>query len=90
MHVPVAGPVSSMGVNFMSQETAIILYSEDEFVRDFQCSVSVTGIAVVPPRRGAALRHRLPGTPWWAFLCQDRRAPSGWSLGLARPLAPLS
>lgn len=39
IHVHVAGPTSSMGVNFISQETSTILYCGDEFPRDIECCV---------------------------------------------------
>lgn len=59
MHVPVAGPTGSMGVNFISQETWTILYCRDEFPRAVECSV--TGIAVVAPGRGAMVGISVPG-----------------------------
>lgn len=46
-------------------------------MNDLQCSVSIMGIAASPPGRGAALQHQIQGMPWWAFLCQDPRVPSG-------------
>lgn len=39
MHVHGAGPTSSMGVNFISQETSTILYCGDEFPGDIERSV---------------------------------------------------
>jgi len=30
------------------------------------------------------------GRPWWAFLCQNPRAPSSRSLGLAWPPPPVT
>lgn len=62
IHVHGAGPTSSMGVNFISQETSTILYCGDEFPGDIEFSVA--GIAVL----------LLVEVPWWAFLCQDPRA----------------
>lgn len=39
IHVCVAGPTSSMGVNFISQEASTTLYCGGEFPRDIECSV---------------------------------------------------
>lgn len=75
MHVPVAGPTSSMGVNFISQETSTVLYCGDQFPRDIQCSVSLTGIAVVAPDRGAMVATSVPGLQGSCSLVGDL-APS--------------
>lgn len=66
MHMPVAGPTCSMGVNFISQETWTILYCGDEFPRIVECSVCYRYCS------GCSWQRCHGGH----LLCQDPRAPA--------------
>lgn len=83
-------PCQFHGSDFYLSGNLNYFYILEMNVPETECSVSVMGVAVVPPGRGAARRHQLSGRPGWVFLCQDPGAPSGQSLGLAWPPAPLS
>lgn len=72
-----AGPVSSTGVNFISQETSTIFILEMNLPRLAALCLCYGYCSSSSCDRGAALQHQLPGMPWWAFLWQDLRVPSG-------------